>query len=136
VAYGAGGVLEIVEEGISGVLFTPQAPEALAAAVLRSEQVRWDPDRLVRRAARFDTAVFRQAFRDFVTAAYVEHRDRRERAGYPRSGWRGQDEGIGTSVTPSPPPPPASGGYPARVPGPFTLSSSAPRGSEATTWNV
>jgi glycosyltransferase involved in cell wall biosynthesis len=80
VAYGAGGVLEIVEEGVSGVFFTPQVPEALAAAVLRSEQIPWDPERLSRCAARFDTQVFRAAFRDFVAAALGEHRERQSAA--------------------------------------------------------
>jgi len=77
VAYGAGGVLEIVEEGVSGVFFTPQVPEALAAAVLRSEQIAWDPERLSRRAAQFDTRVFRESFRDFAAAAFAEHWERR-----------------------------------------------------------
>jgi glycosyltransferase involved in cell wall biosynthesis len=79
VAYRAGGVLETVEEGITGLFFDPQTPEALAAAVLRAEQVRWDPARLRERALRFDTTAFHARFRAFVAAAYAEHQEERER---------------------------------------------------------
>jgi glycosyltransferase involved in cell wall biosynthesis len=75
VAYRAGGVLETVEEGVTGVFFDPQTPEALAAAVLRAEQVRWDAARLRERALRFDTTAFRSRFRAVVAAAYAEYRE-------------------------------------------------------------
>lgn len=79
IAYGAGGALETVEEGVTGLFFTPQTKEALAAAVLRAEQIRWEPSRLLARAARFDTKVFRSAVRSFVEAAYAEHQERLRR---------------------------------------------------------
>jgi glycosyltransferase involved in cell wall biosynthesis len=95
VAYGAGGALEILEEGISGMFFAPQVPEALAAAVLRAEQIRWDPERLRARAARFDTQVFRSTFRDFAAAAYAEHQEQRLRARCPVLDLEAHSEGVG-----------------------------------------
>jgi glycosyltransferase involved in cell wall biosynthesis len=76
VAYGAGGALETVVEGVSGLFFTPQTPAALAAAVLRAEQIRWDPERLRSRAEQFDIALFRSRFRTFVDDAFERHRER------------------------------------------------------------
>ncbi len=42
IAYGAGGVLDTQVDGVTGILFSPQTPEALHDALFKAEQTRWD----------------------------------------------------------------------------------------------
>ncbi len=58
VAYGAGGALDYVEEGRTGVLFAEQNPDALAEAVRRLERSAFDPAHLIAQARQFDEAHF------------------------------------------------------------------------------
>lgn len=66
VAYGAGGALETVREGQTGVLFSVQTPEALAAALDRLETTTCDPAALRRHAEGFGEERFRRALRSSV----------------------------------------------------------------------
>ena len=59
ICYGSGGVLESVADGQTGLHFQPHTAEALAAAVLRFEQVSWVPDLCRRNSLRFRAEVFR-----------------------------------------------------------------------------
>jgi len=59
VAYGAGGALDYVEEGVSGALFAEPDPSSLAEAVRRLEHGHFDGEELRRRAERFGVARFR-----------------------------------------------------------------------------
>lgn len=74
VAYGAGGALESVVEGKTGLFFAEQSSDALAAALTAIGQMTFDPDTLRAHAMRFDIAVFEQRLREFVAAALDEHR--------------------------------------------------------------
>ena len=60
IAYGAGGALDTIEEGVSGLFFREPTPEALAEAVRRLEGLRFDPAALRRQAQRFDVARFQR----------------------------------------------------------------------------
>ncbi|HEV8635382.1 MAG TPA: glycosyltransferase [Chloroflexota bacterium] len=60
VAFAAGGALDTVVDGVTGVLFHEQSVDALAAAIARSETVAWDPEAIRAHALRFDTGVFRR----------------------------------------------------------------------------
>jgi len=71
VAYGRGGALETVEDGVTGVLFTEQAPEAVAAAVARLERTAFEPARIRAHAERFSAARFRAEFEAFLEAAWA-----------------------------------------------------------------
>jgi len=53
VAYGAGGALDTIDEGRTGIYFREPTPEALADAVQRLEQQTFDPQILRQHAARF-----------------------------------------------------------------------------------
>ncbi len=68
IAYGAGGALETVVDGVTGIFFPEQSPESLMEALLRFERVHADYDvrDLVRNASKFDKAQFIRKFRDFV----------------------------------------------------------------------
>lgn len=63
VAYGAGGALETVIDGTTGVLFTEQSVDALVAAFGRVTETAWDPERLQRHAAAFGEARFHRELR-------------------------------------------------------------------------
>lgn len=66
VALARGGATEIVEDGVTGVLFDAPTPEALIDAVRRAESTAFDPAALRRAALRFDIAPFRQRMREIV----------------------------------------------------------------------
>jgi glycosyltransferase involved in cell wall biosynthesis len=66
IALGRGGATEIVEDGLTGVLFDEPTPEALVAAVRRAETLSFDPAALRRSAERFDASIFRERMRAIV----------------------------------------------------------------------
>jgi len=59
IAYNGGGAPEYVTDGETGVLFDEQTPAALAAAVRRFEDMKFDSAVIRGRAEEFETAVFR-----------------------------------------------------------------------------
>jgi glycosyltransferase involved in cell wall biosynthesis len=73
VAFGAGGALDTVVDGLTGVHFTEQTAAALAAAVRRLESLALRPAAIAAHAAQFDTAVFRQRLTCYVELAAREH---------------------------------------------------------------
>lgn len=59
IAYGAGGVLDTQVTGKTGVLFTPQSPDALQAAIIRAEATDWNYQEIRQHALdNFSEAVF------------------------------------------------------------------------------
>jgi glycosyltransferase involved in cell wall biosynthesis len=78
VAFGAGGALETVIDGETGVLFSEPTPEALAEAVQRCDLIDWNPYRIRRNAERFASPVFLRRMSDFL--ARVSGSSRRETA--------------------------------------------------------
>lgn len=84
-AYGAGGALETVVDGKTGIFFPEQTVDALIEAVNRFEHTQFDPYALQAHARTFDTVVFQEKIRAFVRAKLDEHR-----ANYalPRINWQ------------------------------------------------
>jgi glycosyltransferase involved in cell wall biosynthesis len=74
IAYAAGGALDTVLDGVTGVHFAEQTPEALIEAVRRFERLQFDPLTIRTNALRFDRAVFQTRIREFVAQAWEEHR--------------------------------------------------------------
>ncbi len=74
VAYGRGGALETVTAGKTGVFFEEQTPEAVMEALQAVATMRVVPELLQAEAFRFDTSVFAQRMRDFVSRAQEQHR--------------------------------------------------------------
>jgi hypothetical protein len=66
IAYGGGGALDTVVEGVTGAFFHPQTPEALAETVASFDVEACDPAAIRRNAERFDTSAFKQALSRFV----------------------------------------------------------------------
>lgn len=77
IAYAGGGALDTVLDGVTGKLFHPQTPEALAEAVTSFDEASYDPIAIRRNAQRFDTACFRRMLLQFVERHYTEHRSQR-----------------------------------------------------------
>lgn len=75
IAFGRGGVLETVHDGITGCLFHEQSVNALKAAVVRLESgaVRIDPIMLHALAQRFDVARFEREMRALIDSALRSH---------------------------------------------------------------
>ena len=63
---GAGGALETVTEGQSGIFFKAQTTDSLVEAIRRFEQLTFDPVRVRKTVERFDVGPFVRHMRAFV----------------------------------------------------------------------
>jgi len=66
IAYRAGGALDTVIEGQTGLFFDEPTPQSLAAAVRTLDDVTLDPQAIRQHALRFDKTVFQRDFKRFV----------------------------------------------------------------------
>jgi glycosyltransferase involved in cell wall biosynthesis len=66
IAYRAGGAVETIIDGVTGIFFDRQEPEDLAEAIARFERIDWNPAVLRRHAESFGTNVFQARFRIFL----------------------------------------------------------------------
>jgi glycosyltransferase involved in cell wall biosynthesis len=66
IALRAGGALDIVRDGVDGVLVDAPAVAAVQAGVRRLLDAEWDPERLASRAADFSPAVFSAGIRQLL----------------------------------------------------------------------
>ncbi|MEP2921537.1 glycosyltransferase [Sulfitobacter sp.] len=83
VAYGRGGALDTVHEGISGVCFEAQTIESLNAAIERLESdtdLLDAADRIQAHAARFDEALFKERFARFTLRSFEAQSAARDKA--------------------------------------------------------
>ena len=70
VAYGRGGALETVQDGVSGIFFYEQSAQALRAALDAFEARTWDPFALRASVASFDAPIFRDKIRASAERAW------------------------------------------------------------------
>ncbi len=70
IAYGAGGALSTVLDGVTGQFFYQQTPEALASVVANFRDAMFDPATIRRHAEQFDTALFAERLANFVATRY------------------------------------------------------------------
>ena len=75
IAYRAGGALDTVVDGKTGLFFDEPTPGSLAAAVRALDDVTFEPEAIRRHASRFDKSVFHREMRRFVEKKYAEHRE-------------------------------------------------------------
>ncbi len=73
IAYAAGGSLETVIDGETGVFFPEQSPASLRRALERFETLEFDPARSRANAERFDAKIFAERIRAFVEAKHEEY---------------------------------------------------------------
>jgi glycosyltransferase involved in cell wall biosynthesis len=66
IAYGEGGALETVIDGVTGVFFSPQTSEALSLAITKSETMEWDHTRIREHAEKFSKEKFQASILEFI----------------------------------------------------------------------
>ncbi|MGH7706368.1 MAG: glycosyltransferase [Vulcanimicrobiaceae bacterium] len=87
VAYGRGGALETVIDGVTGVLADDQTPLAFASAMRRLESQSWSSERIRRHAERFSKARFNDGLAQIVARAWAQRDEPARFAGeYARHG--------------------------------------------------
>ena len=67
IGFGKGGILDIVQDGESGILFGKQTAESLAVAIQKAESIQFLPTTLHRKAMRFDKGLFITKIRKIVS---------------------------------------------------------------------
>ena len=75
IAYGRGGALDTVAEGISGVFFEEQTVESLARAMESFNPDDYNPYRIRRHAETFDVTVFNRKMMMFIKDKLEQHKD-------------------------------------------------------------
>jgi glycosyltransferase involved in cell wall biosynthesis len=73
IAFGAGGALDTVIDGETGVLFAEQTVEAISAAVKRFNTLTFDPIAIRHHAEMFSTEAFQQKLTAFIEEKYADH---------------------------------------------------------------
>jgi glycosyltransferase involved in cell wall biosynthesis len=76
IAYGAGGALETVRDGVTGIFYNRQTVESLIEATRRFETRAFDPATLREHALQFDLPAFERRLLDFVGAQLTSYRAR------------------------------------------------------------
>jgi glycosyltransferase involved in cell wall biosynthesis len=66
IALAAGGALETVIDGVTGVLYQESSMSSLVEAIQRCEQIPWDAGELRNYSRQFDVSVFRARFLEFL----------------------------------------------------------------------
>jgi len=72
VAFRAGGALETVVDGVTGVFFDRPETDALVDAIEQVDRLTVDPSALRAHAERFDVTVFRQRWRELLARLGVD----------------------------------------------------------------
>src|SRR5689334_14945546 len=75
IAYGAGGALESVVQGVTGEFFGTQTTECLAETVSRFDERRYDSQAIRKHAESFDTEVFKSKIRAYIKATRAEYEE-------------------------------------------------------------
>jgi glycosyltransferase involved in cell wall biosynthesis len=76
IAYAAGGALDTIVEGETGLFFHEQTPEALADAIRRIDTMEFDPAAMRRNAERFSADRFKRELGAFIDEKWQEfHRN-------------------------------------------------------------
>ncbi len=73
IAYGKGGTLETVQEGISGVFFYEQTAQALESARQRAEKIRFDPKKIRERALEFSRSIYKEKLKLYIDGKIQSH---------------------------------------------------------------
>lgn len=69
VAFGKGGALETVKEGLSGVFFKEQTAASMNEAVDQLEKTTWDPEAIRRWGMTFDVSQFKEKMHSIITSS-------------------------------------------------------------------
>ena len=83
IAYGRGGALETVVDGLTGLFFDEQSIESLVEAVSRFESMKLDPAQIQAHARRFNGRRFRREMQALIEAQLARQRHWRRSAALP-----------------------------------------------------
>ncbi|KAA5806377.1 glycosyltransferase family 4 protein [Thermoanaerobacterium thermosaccharolyticum] len=72
IAYGRGGVLDSVVDGVTGVFFDKQNKESLKEAIVKFKDMKFDKNLIRKHAEEFDINIFKKKVYDFVIEKYRE----------------------------------------------------------------
>lgn len=67
IAYKAGGALETIADGKTGVFFEKQEKQSLLDAVSRFEKINWNPEEIREHAKKFDKEVFKREIANIIS---------------------------------------------------------------------
>jgi len=70
IAFASGGALDIVDDNVSGILYTAQTVDAVAEAIKKVQQKTFLPGTLQRKAKRFEASLFTTKMRKVVSDAW------------------------------------------------------------------
>ena len=73
-AYGAGGALETVVDGVTGRFYREQTSDSLAQLVISTDYGAFDPTKLRAHALNFSPEAFRENIRREVAQVVAEHK--------------------------------------------------------------
>jgi len=73
IAYQAGGALEIVKEGVSGLFFKTQTANSLVSVLKQFNSKDFNPQIIREQAMPFDKEIFKEKIKDFVQNCWEEH---------------------------------------------------------------
>lgn len=73
IAYGKGGALETVKNGVSGLHFEEQTVESLVAAMKKFEKSKWDANEVAASVEEFSSARFKSELRHSLSQAWEKH---------------------------------------------------------------
>jgi glycosyltransferase involved in cell wall biosynthesis len=73
IAYGKGGVLETVQDGISGIFFPEQSVEALEEALTRAGSMHFDPQKIRDRALQFSRDIYKDKMKKLIAQKIETH---------------------------------------------------------------
>lgn len=76
IAYRAGGALETVVDGQTGLFFDEQTSASLCSAVRRFEQMTFSPEVAKAHARKFDNGEFKHQMREFIQTAWQQYQDK------------------------------------------------------------
>lgn len=72
IAFRAGGALETIVDGKTGIFFDEQKPESLQETVKKFKLMTFDPETCRQQASKFSKGVFQKKIKDFVMTKYLE----------------------------------------------------------------
>lgn len=70
IAYGKGGVLDAVVDGLSGILVQQQSVDAFADGIRRFETMRWEPAAIRQHARQFHESVFKTRMQEAIAMSW------------------------------------------------------------------
>jgi glycosyltransferase involved in cell wall biosynthesis len=74
IAFKAGGALETIIDGKTGIFFNEPTVNSLVAAILQFDQMKFDPLAIRENAKQFDVEIFKKKIMNFINQKYDEHR--------------------------------------------------------------